>query len=41
MAAISPTATTYEELYADPINNPFGKEEELVALCYSKVNEFW
>jgi hypothetical protein len=41
MAAIPPTATNYKELYADPTNNPFGKEEELVALCYSEVNEFW
>jgi hypothetical protein len=41
MAAIPPTATTYEELYSDPANNPFGKEEELVAVCYSEVNDFW
>jgi hypothetical protein len=42
MAAIPPTATTYDELYSDPSSNSFGKEEdELVALCYSEVNEFW
>jgi hypothetical protein len=41
MAAIPPTATTYEELYSDPANNPFRKEEELVDLCYSEVNKFW
>jgi hypothetical protein len=41
MAAILPTATTYEELYSDPANNPFGRDEEVVAVCYSEVNEFW
>jgi hypothetical protein len=41
MAAIPPTATTYEELYSYPANNPFGQDEEVVAVCYSEVNEFW
>jgi hypothetical protein len=41
MAALPPTATTYEELYVDPTKNPFGKDEDLVSLCYSEVNEFW
>jgi hypothetical protein len=41
MAALPPTATTYEELYADPTKNPFRKEEVLVAICYSEVNKFW
>jgi hypothetical protein len=41
MAVLPPTATTHEELYAKPTNNPFGKEDELVSLCYSEVNEFW
>jgi hypothetical protein len=41
MTALPPTDTTYEELYAYPTKNPFGKEEDLVSLCYSEVNEFW
>jgi hypothetical protein len=41
MAAIPPTATTYEELYADPTKSPFVREEDLVSLCYSEVNELW
>jgi hypothetical protein len=41
MAAIPPTATTCEELYLDPANNPFGQDVEVVSVCYSEVNEFW
>jgi hypothetical protein len=41
MAALPPTVTTYGELYADPANNPFGREEESVAAYYTEVNEFW
>jgi hypothetical protein len=41
MAAIPPTSTMYEELYSDPANNPFGRDEEVVSVCYSEVNELW
>jgi hypothetical protein len=41
MATLPPTSTTDEELYADPTKNPFGREKDLVSLCFSEVNEFW